>query len=498
MEVATLGNAPLAFKVEPGDEAGAWEKIQNNCPTLSGWGVGILRKGLDGFVKTVVLEKHYTCKDHRNLYSNFYSKKFLETSCYCSRLHFFDHETVTAAILLTKPSLFNDHYLGYSVIRPVKERCLGRTCISPRKIERYDGQTTHCLTTQFKAHLSGHEFFAQGFPYISQDAHANVCAHAALWSVCRYLSARYTVYKEVYPYDIIGLTGHNQGRTYPYRGMTFSDYCEILSAVGCHPVLLRLKRAPADPHNAERFWDMCSYVESGFPVLASLMGHVIVLIGHRIDYTRNYNDSQFEKDGYVDASAFWNQFIVSDDNAFPYARFGYNGDEDNYTQGAVIEDIATAVAPLPEKAFLPADRARRKAMAYMRKSEIKSELEVFKADSDDPLVCRLLLTTSTAFRSRKANSFLSNDGAPDPIDVLVANFKMPHFIWILQAAPLSLYKQGKCVAEIVLDSTAGHSENGLLYLRTGQIIRTSDKEKQIYEAREIFPIYRHNLGEDVI
>lgn len=499
-----LSNTPRVFGLETHGLEGAWRAIQEHCPALSDWGIQTLRRGLDGFAHTAVLEPHYTCKDHRNLYSQFYSKKFVQSSCYCSRLHFFGTEDVTATRLLADPESLADSYLGFSVIRPVRNRCLGRTVLDPARVGRYDGHSSHCLTTRFRAHLAGHEFYVNGYPYMSQDAHANVCAHAALWTVCRYLSTRYSVYKEIYPYDIVGLTGHSRGRTYPYRGMTFTDYCEILSSAGCHPVLFSLKKTANGSHAPERFRDLCAYVESGFPVLASLQGHVIVLIGHTMDFSQTLSAADVDLHGYIDASVFWKQFVVVDDNEFPYAKFGYVGDAENYAcrftpPVATIEQIATAVAPLPEKAFLPADRARRKAMAYMGRQQVIDEISKHKERPHDPLVCRLLMTTNTAFRSRKASELVAGDEAPDQIDALAVNFRLPHFIWLMQISPLSLYKEGRCVAEIVLDSTAGHEEDGLLYMRTGRHLRTADKEENpVVNSREHFPLYRHNLGETVI
>jgi hypothetical protein len=286
--------------------------------------------------------------------------------------------------------------------------------------------------------------------------------------------------------------------------MTFTDYCEILSSAGCHPVLFSLKKTAGGAHAPDRFRDMCAYVESGFPVLASLHGHVIVLIGHTVDFNKPYRPEDLDSYGYLDASVFWKQFIVVDDNEFPYATFGYVGDGENYAcrfdpPVATIEDIATAVAPLPEQAFLPADRARKKAMAYMGRQQVIDEISAYKETPDDPLVCRLLMTTNTAFRSRKAAELIAGDEQPDQIDALVVNFRMPHFIWLMQVAPLSLYKKGRCVGEIVLDSTAGHEEDGLLYMRTGSHFRTAAKEvNPVANSRERFHLYRHNLGETVV
>src|ERR1017187_4489727 len=48
-----------------------------------------------------------------------------------------------------------------------------------------------------------HDELRLTYPYMSQDTEATVCAHTALWSTCRYLSERYTMYPETYPYYFI-------------------------------------------------------------------------------------------------------------------------------------------------------------------------------------------------------------------------------------------------------------------------------------------------------
>jgi hypothetical protein len=127
------------------------------------------------------------------------------------------------------------------------------------------------------------------------------------------------------------MTGKSGGRSVPYRGMTYSDYAEILSQFGTHPVIIRAKKAPEhDQVEPKQFRDICTYVESGFPVLASFSGHVVSLIGHTIDYSRR---PKLDKEGFVDSSSFLKEFVVVDDNYFPYQLLGYKGNPDNYGQG---------------------------------------------------------------------------------------------------------------------------------------------------------------------
>ena len=76
------------YAVDPANPDAAWSEIKRACPYLSDWGIDNLSNGLNGVVKSILLEPFYVCKDHRNLFSNFYSKKFIESPAYTNRLHF--------------------------------------------------------------------------------------------------------------------------------------------------------------------------------------------------------------------------------------------------------------------------------------------------------------------------------------------------------------------------------------------------------------------------
>jgi hypothetical protein len=171
---------------------------------------------------------------------------------------------------------------------------------------------------------------------MSQDTEATVCAHTALWSVCRYLSERYTVYPETYPYDFITGTTDTNGRTAPYRKMTYTDYSRLLTRFGCHPEILFMREDTTNlwgkktsTLSAEKLTRLYTYVESGFPVLASFRGHVVSLVGHTMDLSRTPKPNQH---GWIDSSGYLKQFVVVDDNRFPYQLLGYKSDPDNYAQ----------------------------------------------------------------------------------------------------------------------------------------------------------------------
>ncbi len=132
-----------------------------------------MRQGIDGHVKAVLIEPHYTCKDFRNLFSQFYSKKFLDRPSHCSRLHFFSAD-VTVGEVLEATDACKGAYVGYTVVQPVRERCLGRTYIDPFRIGQSLG-SFYCLRTPSEVHVNGVTYTVEGYPYSSQSKEATVC-----------------------------------------------------------------------------------------------------------------------------------------------------------------------------------------------------------------------------------------------------------------------------------------------------------------------------------
>jgi hypothetical protein len=476
------------------------QALQKVCPSLHNWGRDLLTPLVKGSVKSIIFEPNYVCKDHRNLYSHFYSKKYQECSRYTSRLHFFNIPNIGFEDVIQRPEKYQDNYVGYTVIRPVEERCIGRTIIDPNKLARFKTLKPYCLATGFTTHIGGRHFSAHGYPYISQDKDVTVCAHTALWGVCRFLSEKYSIYKEIYPFDIIELTDLSFGRTFPYRAMTYLDYSNILSRFGTYPWIMRIFRP--DPKDNKKmvfsrddYLDLCTYIESGFPVLASYAGHVITLIGHTIDYSKS---PVIDSDGFIDSSSFYKHFIVMDDNFPPYQLLGDLNDTSNYgivygpadiggPQGINMTNMQVAVCPLPEKVFLTADKVRMLARKYF--AIYKNTI----GTGSEPIVLRLFLTTNTSFQRRKLETIDQN--SKDVINYSTAFMKLPHFIWVMEAGPLSLYLRGKCTSEIVMDSTANPSEATNIYMRVKNLLIYDGKVHSVKNNPEEFSQYTHNLGD---
>jgi hypothetical protein len=154
-----------------------------------------------------------------------------------------------------------------------------------------------------------------------------------------------------------------------------------------------------------------------------------------------------------------------------------------------IENIHTSVCPLPEKAFLPAEKARIKALMHYK--DIFPEIISF--GHKPPWITRLLLTTCVSFKKRKLKLFVDNN--TDQISYFVTEINLPHFVWLMELYTVDSYSKNECVAEVVLDATAGNKEDGALYMRVGNQLYFDDKKYAISDVPMVFPQYTHNLGE---
>jgi len=110
----------------------------------------------------------------------------------------------------------------------------------------------------------------------------------------------------------------------------------------------------------------------------------------------------------------------------------------------------------------------------------------------------MLITTSSAFKRRKLEKAVVGGQLVDPFAVKIAELHLPHFVWLMEIAPMSHYHGGKCTGEIVLDATANSMEESLLYARTGEILLLNNQRLTVTnnpQTLKMFTQYTHNLGE---
>ncbi len=484
-----------------------WEQISETLISLGGklsaWGRDTLAGAIGHAAQTVIVEDNYVCKDYRSLYSGFLAAKFTSRPSRCHRLHFFATpiENLFEFIKIRQEEL-NKFYLGYSVIQPMvgdEERsCIGRTVFDPRACTGEFESEKYTLRTRFSTQLLGRQMSVKGYPFIAQNTESLVCAHAALWGVCRYLSERYSDYREVYPYDIVSAVGDHEGRRVPHRGMTYRDYSEILTGVGSHPLIL----------DRPSFETVYSYVESGFPVLLSAGRHVNVAIGHTLN-SSECDKSSFSIDGRnaVESHVYADSLIVMDDNMPPYTRMERNEVTTASTQQEPLRfdgSITSMVVPLPDKVFLTPDYARqwsRKAIGREPYLNAWAHEELPNNYWIGPIVARTFLTSSNRFKSKKRRFYRNSlgnrpQGDGDSLALQAMRLSLPHFVWITEFASAKGFRDGKVFAEFVYDATASRNEGALIYARVGKSLFLPGARWGRYPMAPFeFDQFRHNLGD---
>ena len=485
--------------IDDADPNSSWQTIKDATKgLLTVAGEKLLRQGLANDVKSVLVEESYVCKDYRSLFSYYYSKKFSRLDSRCSRLHFFDSDQLTLEDVVNKPEECQCHYMGFSVVEPTNPLCLGRTVISPKSLSYLD-KSVFALTAKFVTRIRGAEYHVHGFPYRMQCDEATVCAHTALWAVCRHLSQRYTVYGELLPHQLVDSASTSRGRKAPNHGLTYSDYCEIISMFGCFPVVVVPNKKSSDPWtlDPEAFYDIYAYMESGIPILASFNGHVMPIIGHSIADTPRKDHLQIDPK-YLNSAAFLDSYIVSDDNYFPNQHLKYSGKPQYYGSGypelkPCIDSIFAVVVPLPEKAYLSAGDARKESLRVLRHKESKKAFDEVRnrlSDKTGPVVYRQFLTSGAAFKEKKRKHYLASG---DMLAKFPITLNLPHFVWVFEILTTNLAKKQLAMGEVIWDATSSRNEMKPIYIRIGRSLVVADQINSY--AEDTFPQFVHNLGQ---
>jgi hypothetical protein len=481
------------------DEKNTWENLlELSLPHLDSPGMQRLKVAVGDAAKSVAIERHYIDKDYRETFSTYHSKKFHTPDARCVRLHFFSRAT-DRATLFEPEYLDEDDYLGYSVIRPTRPNSIGRTMLRP---EARSGTARMMGLCSEHVNILGREFSVSGFPFISQDADATVCAQATLWMLVRYFSNRYSVYPEVYPVQIGNLTrDYSVGRLFPTAGLYVWQMAEALRRVNFSPVI----------YSREEFGNtfehlVYTYVESGIPVLAAFERHVVVLFGHQSDFSTIRQESPSTESPFLFSSRFNRAFVGNDDNGIPYQMLritptNTQWDEMLGNDGFFsLNQVQQFVVPLHERVFLPAEGAEKLMTALLRNSRCGYERLSPRIASGIPIL-RLFLTTGKAFkkqlrqRGRMGNSV---------VESVYRDLPLPHFIWVCEISHPHLYPE-KVLGEVIWDATRNpYESNGFLAIHYPEKLivdwgsafngEPDMKEFKLDNSIE-YGIYCHNLKE---
>lgn len=475
------------------DGTHGWDHIAPLCAEhLTRLGLTKLRRLLDTSVKAIAIERHYVDKDYRDTFSGFHSKKFVTPLSRTVRLHFFS-EMVTTQLLREK-RVPENCYIGYSVIRPTRPNCIGRTLLNPVLIRGLVGTLCKCRE---KVSIQGTELRVEGFPFISQDGDATVCAESATWMVMRYFSNRYRAYREMHPFKITTATqNHARGeRVYPSRGLYLWQMAETLRTEGFSPLTYFRE-------NYQNFEDLLyTYIESGFPVFAMLRGHVVVALGHHSDYSATIPTGK----RFVKTSVFNRAFVINDDNHCPYQRIEAipPTTPNPMISGYPLEEITAFTVPLPEKVFLAAEEFGTLLDTLVNDHVFGIDAHSASLKKESVIIMRQFLTTCRSFKEHLHERGMGSDLVKE----VYHDIPMPHFIWVCELTTPAMYesRNQKVLGEIVWDATRNAREPWSfiavhypekLWIDAGSVLNQSSQLKEwSIPAPAAYPIFRSNLLE---
>jgi hypothetical protein len=209
--------------------------------------------------RSFAIEGHYIDRDYMEDHSVFYSRSLPSYSNSCRRVHFFnleahDVEAAFMAILETgargEKEEFRrrcqdfslEHYLGFSVIKPLTGSPLGRTVLRPpQPVEGQPEQDFEC-TRRCNVHLGPLRLFVRGLAFQQQDVGVSACATTALWSSLHKLQ-EFEQFSAATPARITMLAAQYAlpfGRPMPSEGLSVDQMCQAVHAVGIAPNLYRV------------------------------------------------------------------------------------------------------------------------------------------------------------------------------------------------------------------------------------------------------------------
>jgi hypothetical protein len=389
-----------------------------------------------------LIEFPYVDKHYRDTYYSFHSSKFANIGKNCIRIHIFEgeeHCRIEECSSREYADSFRAKYLGFFIIRPLQNRIMGRSVISPKALKN---NNFVCCLAKFKVYIKGAIFEVCGFPHVAQDTETHSCAESSLWSFVEYYGAKYPQYKTILPSQIIKyLSNDSDKRRLPSAGLSISELTKSLHSNGFQCLSIRI---PNEEKRKTLFRMLRIYIESGVPVLLALVserlsdGHAVLAIGH----TNEYNCDGYEKlsdNNWVDTSYFERDVVFIDDNVSPYKIASLDSPTNNPEY-----KITEFIVPLPSHVF------RHAGETISLLDFIFNDSRLGILNSACKFITRTLLTSSNSFKE----FVLTDKMVRDEHKNLLLSLNLPKFVWICEIYDgQDKYLNGICSGIILIDTT---------------------------------------------
>jgi hypothetical protein len=481
---------------------------------------GILWNMLSRYNKfTIVIENYYIDRVYRDSFYMYYACKHFEYKRYCKRLFLF-RDTFDENIVDIPTEELEKRFMGSIVLRPMKNRAIGRTLLSP--VYYLKGAESYLRTTEYKVTMFGKKLHINAFPYSMQDGETTSCAEITILNLLDYFSQNYSGYHYILPSDICKIAEANSfERRLPTTGLRYELITRIFTESGFYPRLymaeimtgIKFKRI------------MHYYVESGIPIalgidIDSTNRHSIICIGHgKLDkellgsrITCVYDEQSKNRIWLIDAADIINEYYFMDDNKEPYYTYKWEQTpqnnvfkENDFLLGGYKPSCI--MVPLYKRMFLEAVDAYDICTSILADSiigiqnayKVKDNNEEI-ATRDNPLIIRLFMASSRSFKAKRISSFGDKNSK---IREIYIETPFPKFVWVCELYTKETYLN-QAIGEIVIDATSApnakvdsliilHYPNIISRRMPEDILNGKEVELMVVNEWEPFEYYNQNL-----
>lgn len=250
-----------------------------------------------------LIEREYISKDYIDDYSDFYSLCFQTYEKKCLRVHFFNFKGeenysikfVNAFYQKDSKTFWDNHYLGFVVIKPIPSSIIGYTLLKTynhkENIFPYLKERQFWGIKSYEVHLFGEKIEIESLAFQQQDNVLSACATISIW-VLLHRASTYPYVPLKSPGKITieaGLTDAEGGRLIPNKkGLIIPAMSEAITKSN----LLTEVRMSQRNQNFNKYIKklIFAYSHLHLPIIMALkvpsngkfVGHAVAICGHKI------------------------------------------------------------------------------------------------------------------------------------------------------------------------------------------------------------------------
>jgi hypothetical protein len=485
-----------------------WVELQELIdPTMSDSAVANIMEQLrSAGSRSVILEEDYLDRDFSEEFKAFYSTLFRRYRRHTERLHFFKTDV---APLLAATNTASDiargleeiserlEYLGFIVLRPVPGARIGRAVLNILSSPA-DVHVTLQVRAAYEVHLFGATLTVTGAPFTQQHSRITACAQASLWIAGRHLCTRHhgpwlstvkIAEAASTPTDVMLAQSLPAGT----GGLSITNMVRAMRTMETQPLVFNAERESDGKLRWAEYLKpqaiISRYVESGLPVIVGLDGfenspdemprdgHAVVVVGTSFRARPNLTFA----DEHPHVSEYNPYFLVHDDQRGINLKMPVvDENEEEHTPYNVHDHVFFILVPLPNKVFMTAEAAERKAWDHLENfysqewptvkeknaSEIGASREI--GDRIGVALHQRSLVARTYLRSGwKYKRWIANSDAHDVVKAKVIYQQLSRMVWVTEfglASELNRVdpEQRRIVSHCVIDATGSNLQSPLI------------------------------------